>query len=226
MLIFIKNCQKVTETITWYRLFPIIVQGEYYRPWSIKLFRDKLSAKVTGTVHICMILFIFLCCLYWSTNILFKLMVQLSQQILEFFHIDLTEASFPREFWDIGAMYFHKTDKEGRKISKTPKSFFNICIWLFIYYDLWILDKSTFFLIIFFVFWYSAWHNACMFTVWLKIAKHKKDPNTLPLIKKFFGFCFETAYNESPEDELVLLFDMTNTGISNLVISMTSTDPC
>lgn len=63
-----------------------------------------------------------------------------------------------------------------------------------------------------------------MFTVWLKIAKHKKDPNTLPLIKKFFGFCFETAYNESPEDELVLLFDMTNTGISNLVISTTSTD--
>lgn len=58
-----------------------------------------------------------------------------------------------------------------------------------------------------------------MFTVWLKIAKHKKDPNTLPLIKKFFGFCFETAYNESPEDELVMLFDMTNTGISNLVIT-------
>lgn len=64
MLIFIKNCQKVAETITWYRLLSIIVQGEYYRPWSIKLFRDKLSAKVTGTVHICMILFIFLCCLY------------------------------------------------------------------------------------------------------------------------------------------------------------------
>lgn len=58
-----------------------------------------------------------------------------------------------------------------------------------------------------------------MFTVWLKIAKHKKDPNTLPLIKKFFGFCFETAYNERPEDELVMLFDMTNTGISNLVIT-------
>lgn len=138
MLIFIKNSQKVTETITWYRLLSIIVQGEYYRPWSIKLFRDKLSAQVIGTVHICMILFIFLCCLYWSTNILFKLMVQLSQQILEFLHIDLTEASFPQEFWDIGAMYFHKTDKEGRKISKTPKSLFNICIWLFIYYDLWI----------------------------------------------------------------------------------------
>ncbi|XP_011422421.3 motile sperm domain-containing protein 2 [Magallana gigas] len=85
---------------------------------------------------------------------------------------DLTEASFPQEFWDIGAMYFHKTDKEGRKI------------------------------------------------IWLKIAKHKKDPNTLPLIKKFFGFCFETAYNESPEDELVLLFDMTNTGISNLDMEM------
>lgn len=75
-------------------------------------------------------------------------MVQLSQQILEFLHIDLTEASFPQEFWDIGAMYFHKTDKEGRKISKTPKSLFR----LFIYYDLWILDKSTFFLIICFVF--------------------------------------------------------------------------
>lgn len=58
-----------------------------------------------------------------------------------------------------------------------------------------------------------------MFTVWVKIAKHKKDPNTLPLIKKFFGFCFETAYNERPEDELVMLFDMTNTGISNLVIT-------
>ena len=37
------------------------------------------------------------------------------------------------------------------------------------------------------------------------------------MIKKFFAYCFETAYNERPEDELVMLFDMTNTGISNLV---------
>lgn len=72
MLIFIKNSQKVTETITWYRLLSIIVQGEYYGPRSLKLFRDKLSAQVIGTVHICMILFIFLCCMYWSTNVLFN----------------------------------------------------------------------------------------------------------------------------------------------------------
>ena len=56
-----------------------------------------------------------------------------------------------------------------------------------------------------------------VFAVWLKIALHKKDANMLPMIKKFFAYCFETAYNERPEDELVMLFDMTNTGISNLV---------
>lgn len=56
-----------------------------------------------------------------------------------------------------------------------------------------------------------------LFTVWLKIAKHRKDANLLPMIKKYFAYCFETAYNERPEDEIVLLFDMTNTGISNLV---------
>ncbi|XP_078324261.1 motile sperm domain-containing protein 2-like isoform X2 [Crassostrea virginica] len=85
---------------------------------------------------------------------------------------DLSELSFPKEFWDIGAMFFHATDRDGRKI------------------------------------------------IWLKIALHKKDANMLPMIKKFFAYCFETAYNERPEDELVMLFDMTNTGISNLDMEM------
>ncbi|XP_048776179.1 motile sperm domain-containing protein 2-like [Ostrea edulis] len=85
---------------------------------------------------------------------------------------DLTETTFPLEFWNIGAMYFHSADKDGRKI------------------------------------------------IWLKIAKHRKDANLLPMIKKYFAYCFETAYNERPEDEIVLLFDMTNTGISNLDMEM------
>ncbi|XP_061164745.1 motile sperm domain-containing protein 2-like [Saccostrea echinata] len=85
---------------------------------------------------------------------------------------DISESSFPREFWEIGAMYFHGTDKEGRKI------------------------------------------------IWLKISMHKKDPNMLPMIKKYFAYCFETTYNESPEDEIVMLFDMTNTGLSNLDMEM------
>lgn len=65
-----------------------------------------------------------------------------------------------------------------------------------------------------------------MFIVWLKIVKYKKDFNIFLLIKKFFGFCFEIVYNESLEDELVLLFDMINIGILNLVISMIFIDLC
>ncbi|KAK3602325.1 hypothetical protein CHS0354_007119 [Potamilus streckersoni] len=52
--------------------------------------------------------------------------------------------------------------------------------------------------------------------LFLKVKEHRKDPQTQPVIKRFFAFHLETFYRHNPEEKLVILFDMTETGLSNL----------
>ena len=54
-------------------------------------------------------------------------------------------------------------------------------------------------------------------SVIVHVCKHKKDPAHLPLIKKFFGFMMEWQSINHPGEQIVLMFDMTNAGLSNLV---------
>lgn len=54
-------------------------------------------------------------------------------------------------------------------------------------------------------------------TVFVKVKEHKKDANTLSDVKKFFAWHLEKQYNEEPENEITLVFDMADAGLSNLV---------
>ncbi|KAL3880965.1 hypothetical protein ACJMK2_033166 [Sinanodonta woodiana] len=52
--------------------------------------------------------------------------------------------------------------------------------------------------------------------LFLKVKEHRKDPQTQPIIKRFFAFHLETFYRHNPEEQLVIFFDMTDTGLANL----------
>ncbi|KAK3100204.1 hypothetical protein FSP39_016243 [Pinctada imbricata] len=85
---------------------------------------------------------------------------------------DITEESLPREAWEAGGIFYHNTDKDGRRI------------------------------------------------LWFKVKLHKKDAARLIFVKRFIMYHFETTYNESPEEQIVVLFDMSGAGISNLDMEM------
>lgn len=87
---------------------------------------------------------------------------------LEFGVNDLTHDSFPLEFWERGACYYHNHDKDGHKI------------------------------------------------LYLCVKLHKKDPQLLPIEKRFFAYMLETHYIQDPDDPIVLLFDLSGTGLSHL----------
>ena len=55
------------------------------------------------------------------------------------------------------------------------------------------------------------------FAVTVKVREHKRDAQLLPLVKQFLGYHLEMAYNEDPEQEIVLLLDLQGAGMSNLV---------
>ena len=54
-------------------------------------------------------------------------------------------------------------------------------------------------------------------SVYLQAKQHKKDPQILPMIKRFFAFHLETHYRQDPDEPIVLLFDLCGAGLSNLV---------
>lgn len=53
----------------------------------------------------------------------------------------------------------------------------------------------------------------------LRVKEHKKDADKIG-VKKFISYHLETAYKEDPMQEIIMLFDMTNTGLSQLVSSV------
>ncbi|XP_033743770.1 motile sperm domain-containing protein 2-like isoform X2 [Pecten maximus] len=50
----------------------------------------------------------------------------------------------------------------------------------------------------------------------IRVKYHKKDAEKLPGVKKFLAYHIETVYKEDPTKELVILFDMSEAGLSNL----------
>ncbi|XP_021356599.1 motile sperm domain-containing protein 2-like isoform X2 [Mizuhopecten yessoensis] len=50
----------------------------------------------------------------------------------------------------------------------------------------------------------------------VKVKLHKKDAADFPMVKKFLAYHFETIYKEEPTKEIVVVFDMSQAGLSNL----------
>ena len=47
--------------------------------------------------------------------------------------------------------------------------------------------------------------------------KNKKDPEKLPLVKKFVAWHIDKHYRKNPDKKLVALLDMTDAGFGNMV---------
>ena len=56
-----------------------------------------------------------------------------------------------------------------------------------------------------------------IFSVHFKVSKCKKDPENQMLIKKFIAWNIEKENRKAPDKPIVVLFDMTGAGISNMV---------
>ncbi|XP_069131475.1 motile sperm domain-containing protein 2-like isoform X2 [Argopecten irradians] len=81
---------------------------------------------------------------------------------------DLKETTFDRWIYEVGGLFYHNHDKDGRKI------------------------------------------------LIVRVKHHKKDSEKLPGVKKFIAYHLEHEYKEDPTQELVVLFDMAEAGLSNL----------
>ena len=47
--------------------------------------------------------------------------------------------------------------------------------------------------------------------------KIKRDPESMPTFKKFIGWWIDKHYLQHPEERIVMMFDMTGTGLANVV---------
>lgn len=54
-------------------------------------------------------------------------------------------------------------------------------------------------------------------TVQFQVAKNKKDPSNIDSVKKFIAWWIDKTYKKTPENSIVVLFDMTGAGLSNMV---------
>ena len=50
--------------------------------------------------------------------------------------------------------------------------------------------------------------------------KNKKDPERLTLVKKFIAWWIDKHYLKNPDQRIVVLFDMTDAGFSNIDIEL------
>jgi hypothetical protein len=67
--------------------------------------------------------------------------------------------------------------------------------------------------------------RVCLFVVvFVRVKEHKKDPQLLLKTKQYFAYWLETTYRADPHEQIVVLFDMADAGISNMVGARTF--PC
>lgn len=59
-----------------------------------------------------------------------------------------------------------------------------------------------------------------LIAVYLQVKQHRKDPQLLPVIKKFFAYKLETHSRKYPDETIVLLFDLAGAGLAHLVSSV------
>ncbi|XP_046564606.1 motile sperm domain-containing protein 2-like isoform X2 [Haliotis rubra] len=50
----------------------------------------------------------------------------------------------------------------------------------------------------------------------IRVCLHKKDPQTLPIIKRLFSYHLEQHFKETPHEQVVIMFDMQDAGLSHL----------
>ena len=62
--------------------------------------------------------------------------------------------------------------------------------------------------------------------VYFRIAKIKKDPEKAPTFKKFIGWWIDKHYLQHPDEKIVMMFDMTDAGLTNVVSQNTYFRPC
>jgi hypothetical protein len=58
--------------------------------------------------------------------------------------------------------------------------------------------------------------------VYFKIKDHKKDPAKLPLLQKYVAYLLEDYFLHNMGSQIVVMFDMTDAGLSNMVRSNSS----
>ncbi|KAL5012118.1 hypothetical protein ScPMuIL_010669 [Solemya velum] len=52
--------------------------------------------------------------------------------------------------------------------------------------------------------------------LFIKTREYRKDMNILPMVKRFFAFALETVYRRNVDEQVVILFDMSEAGLANL----------
>ena len=50
-----------------------------------------------------------------------------------------------------------------------------------------------------------------------QVKKNRKDPEKLPLVKKFVAWWIDKHWLKHPEEKIVAVFDMTDAGFGNVV---------
>ena len=68
-----------------------------------------------------------------------------------------------------------------------------------------------------FLFLFTHSHPYLYFSVFFQVGKNKKDPERLPIVKKFVAWWIERHYIKHPGERLCVLFDMSEAGFSNMV---------
>ena len=58
----------------------------------------------------------------------------------------------------------------------------------------------------------------CLFSVYFQVSRHKKDPDRLFQQKQFIAWWIDKHWQKSPDEPIVVLFDMQGAGISNMVM--------
>ena len=56
-----------------------------------------------------------------------------------------------------------------------------------------------------------------LFIVHFQVSKHKKDPEKIHQQKQFIAWWIDKHFQKSPDEPIVVLFDMQGAGISNMV---------
>ncbi|XP_060064841.1 motile sperm domain-containing protein 2-like [Ylistrum balloti] len=75
-------------------------------------------------------------------------------------------------------------------------------------FDRWIFDVGA-------IFWCNHDKDGRRVLI-IRVKLHKKDTEKLHGVKKFFAYHLEAIYKEEPTKEIVMLFDMSEAGLSNL----------
>lgn len=63
---------------------------------------------------------------------------------------------------------------------------------------------------------YYYWYRGFI-SVFIKTKEYRKDMNILPMTKRFFAFALERVHRRSINEQVVILFDMSEAGLANLV---------